>query len=176
MKNQNDMLKLRRFGGDILKSGGMKKEKRCIQHGHVSVYLHSITVALMCIKLARLLRLKVNTSSLVRGALLHDYFLYDWHIPHECREKHATRHAAYAKENAERDFGLNDIEKNMIEAHMFPLGTKFPKYRESLILCAADKLCAAKETAEGFASRFFGKKAKTVHKSKARRESLALHK
>ena len=36
----------------------------------------------------------------------------------------------------------------MIRSHMFPLGRVLPRYRESLILCAADKLRAAGETVE----------------------------
>ena len=38
-----------------------------------------------------------------------------------------------------------DIEKNMILTHMFPLNLKLPKYKESIILCFADKICASKE-------------------------------
>lgn len=34
----------------------------------------------------------------------------------------------------------------MIRSHMFPLNKSVPKYRESIILCAADKLCAVAET------------------------------
>ena len=34
----------------------------------------------------------------------------------------------------------------MIRAHMFPLVPVVPRYRESLVLCVADKLCAVRET------------------------------
>ena len=70
---------VKRLGAAILRSDGMKKERGFLQHGNVSVYEHSLGVALACVKLARLLRIKVDERSLVRGALLHDYFLYDWH-------------------------------------------------------------------------------------------------
>lgn len=140
---------IKRLGGDILRSGGMQKEKEFIQHGNVSVYAHSVLVAALCVTIARHLRLKVNEKSLVRGALLHDYFLYDWHIPDKKRKQHAFHHAEAALTNAERDFKLDDVEKNMISAHMFPLGGTFPKYKESLILCAADKISAARETLAG---------------------------
>ena len=71
---------LETYAGDILHSKGMDMEKRFFQHGTVTVYDHSVGVALMCLQLAALLRLRTDTRSLVRGALLHDYFLYDWHI------------------------------------------------------------------------------------------------
>lgn len=140
---------IKRYGGDILRSGGMQKEKKFIQHGKVSVYAHSVLVAALCVMIARKLRLKVNEKSLVRGALLHDYFLYDWHIPDKKRKQHAFHHAEAALLNAERDFKLDNVEKNMISTHMFPLGGSFPRYKESIILCVADKISAARETLEG---------------------------
>ena len=140
---------LRQYGGDILRSHGMAREKHFMQHGTVSVYEHSVAVALMCLRLARLLHLRTDKRSLVRGALLHDYFLYDWHIKEKGRPLHGTHHARRAMENAQRDFGLNHIEKNMILAHMFPLNLTLPRYRESVLLCTADKICAARETWQG---------------------------
>ena len=58
---------LQQYGGDILTSQGMDQEKRFMQHGSVSVYEHSVAVALMCLQLAALLHLRTNTRSLVRG-------------------------------------------------------------------------------------------------------------
>ena len=92
---------------------------------------------------------RASLKSLVRGALLHDYFLYDWHIADNSHKWHGFKHANTALLNACRDFELNEIEKNMIKTHMFPLNIALPKYRESVILCIADKMCAAKETAIG---------------------------
>ncbi len=137
---------VKRLGAAILRSDGMKKERGFLQHGNVSVYEHSLGVALACVKLARLLRVKVDERSLVRGALLHDYFLYDWHEHDRSHRFHGFIHAARAAKNAERDFGLNKVEKNMIRSHMFPMNLTVPRYRESVILCIADKLCATRET------------------------------
>ena len=74
-------------------------------------------------------------------------------MPDKSHRLHAFYHAGRAAHNAQRDFGLNDIERNMIRSHMFPLGRVLPRYRESLILCAADKLRAAGETAAGLRDR-----------------------
>lgn len=144
---------LQQYGGDILTSQGMDQEKRFMQHGSVSVYEHSVAVALMCLQLAALLHLRTNTRSLVRGALLHDYFLYDWHVKVKGRPLHGLHHARWAMANAERDFGLNHIERNMILTHMFPLNLALPRYRESALLCTADKICAARETWQGIVHR-----------------------
>lgn len=137
---------IRRIGGDIMFSQGMLSETAFIQHGTVSVYAHCIGVAMMCLFIADRLRLNVDRRSLVRGALLHDYFLYDWHDPDPSHRLHGFRHPATALRNAERDFELNDIEKNMIWCHMFPMTiTHVPKYKESIILCLADKIVATRE-------------------------------
>jgi len=133
-------------GQDILFAPGMQQEKEFMQHGKVSVFEHSVGVALVCLMLAKKTGWKVDTRSLVRGSLLHDYFLYDWHDPHPEVGLHGFTHAGIAMENACRDFDLNEIEKDMIVRHMFPLNLKPPRYRESIILCIADKMAAACET------------------------------
>lgn len=137
------------FGGDILRSEGMQQEKHFRQHGTVSVYAHSLAVALLCVKIASRLPVKTDTRSLVRGALLHDYFLYDWHDPDPSHRLHGFHHARRALDNASRDFSLNQVERNMIRSHMFPMNPVLPAHWESVILCTADKLCAIRETAQG---------------------------
>ena len=132
------------LGGDILSSEGMQKSKHFIQHGDVSVYQHCFSVAVRCVLKAQ--NKKVDLRSLVRGALLHDYFLYDWHVADSSHRLHGIHHAKTALKNAERDFTLNKIERNMIRSHMFPLGFVLPLYRESRILYFADKYCAVQET------------------------------
>ena len=59
-----------------------------IQHGDTTVLLHCLAVAYFSLRLAKLLRLKCDQRSLVRGALLHDYFLYDWHVPDPSHRLH----------------------------------------------------------------------------------------
>ena len=150
-RNRNLLRQVRMQGGDILNSGGMQRSKGFIQHGSTSVYAHSVSVALESLRLARGLRLRVNERALIRGALLHDYFLYDWHEKDDSHAWHGFIHAERALRNAERDFpSLGNIERNMIYCHMFPLNLlRVPKYRESWLLCCADKLCSLRETAQG---------------------------
>ena len=129
----------------IVNDERFKKEMNYIQHGDVSVYNHSINVAKSCISFSKKLGIKVNYESLVKGALLHDYFLYDWHDK-EHEGLHAFEHPKIARRNAINDFGLSKKEENMILSHMFPLSKSVPKYKESIILCCVDKYCASKET------------------------------
>ena len=138
-----------KYGKDILKSKGMKAEKKFMHHGQTSCFLHSLRVAEVSAKIAYMLHINVDISSLIRGALLHDYFLYDWHLPDDSHRMHGLIHAKNALKNAENDFLLNNIEKDIIKKHMFPLNISPPIYRESWIVCIVDKICAAMEFFSG---------------------------
>ena len=119
--------------------------KNYTQHGTTSVYEHSLNVAKMSCKLACLTGWHIDVSSLVRGALLHDYFLYDWHIPAPDHKWHGFRHPAFAYANASRDCKLTYIESDIIKHHMFPLTIRPPKTAEGFLVCIADKICAIQE-------------------------------
>ena len=68
-------------GREILEHDHMAIERVCYQHGVVTTFAHSIRVACLSVWLADRLHLwnRVDLRSLIRAALLHDYFLYDWH-------------------------------------------------------------------------------------------------
>lgn len=134
-------------GRDILHSPGMQYEKTQKQHGSISCFEHSVAVAYVSVWLAMSANIKADMRSLIRGALLHDYFLYDWRDNVESSRPHGFIHARIALNNANRDFLLGDIEKDIILRHMFPLNITPPRYLESVIVCMADKLCAGVEFA-----------------------------
>lgn len=149
---------VRSLGADILDSRGMQLERGFSQHGTVSVYDHSLAVAVMCVCMARRLRVNTDMRALVRGALLHDYFLYDWHIPDKSHRLHAFSHPRKALLNARNDFYVDRIQENMILSHMFPISAVLPNCRESLLLCAADKICAACEVVQGVFERLWNRR------------------
>lgn len=121
--------------------------KHFIQHGNISVYSHCISVAVTSIRIANFFGIKVDRRALVRGALLHDYFLYDWHNEDGGTHKwHGFTHPMTALENARQDFKLSKIESDIIVHHMFPLVPIPPRSREAWIVCLSDKLCAIRET------------------------------
>ena len=64
--------------------------------------LYSVGVGGASLKLAEFFHLKVNEKALIRGALLHDYFLYDWHIKRKGHHFHGFTHPATALRNAEK--------------------------------------------------------------------------
>ncbi len=119
--------------------------KQFVQHGKITTYDHCLAVARTSHRLCRILRIKTREAELVKGAFLHDYYLYDWH--HHDEPWHGFTHPASATDNADRDFSLSDRERNIIESHMWPLiPHKLPRSREAVLVCIADKICSVRET------------------------------
>lgn len=139
----------------LIKKGNLYENRRYIQHGSVSVLRHCIAVAICSCKIADTFHLQVDRKALIRGALLHDYFLYDWHIPDKEHELHGFTHPFTARDNAKRDYMLSPREENIIVRHMFPLVPIPPTCTEAWIVCLADKICASQETAHGFSNRAY---------------------
>ena len=136
-----------RYGADILDSKEYTKPDKYIQHGSTTTREHMISTACVSLKIAHGMRWHCDEQSLVRGALLHDYFLYDWHAPKSTRPKmHATRHSSYALEKASENFAINPLEAEIIREHMFPCTLKIPLHKECWALIIADKVCSIKET------------------------------
>lgn len=140
-----EIIEIETLAKDILNIDTVKKLLQYRHHKYSTVFDHSMAVARLSIYYANLLEklhIKVDRRSLVRGALLHDYFLYDWHTGSKW---HGITHPKIAYMNAIRDFDINNIEANIIKRHMFPLTPIPPTKRESVIVCIADKVCATRE-------------------------------
>ena len=120
--------------------------KKYIQHGEMTTYDHCLLVARRSFFLARKLRLRVDERSLIRGAMLHDFYLYDWHVRDDGRKRfHGFHHAKTALFNAQKLYDLSAIEKDIIMKHMWPMNIRFPKYRESYLVTLSDKICSVME-------------------------------
>lgn len=94
------------------------------------------------------LHIRCSRRELIRGALLHDYFLYDWHIPDDenPHRLHGFYHPGVALRNALKEYHLTEREKDIIRKHMWPLTVIPPGCREAWIVSAADKWCSLLET------------------------------
>ena len=138
--------KLIEYGEDIITSNNMNIEKKCLQHGKITVYEHSINVAIVALILAERMSISVDERSMVRGALLHDYCLYDWHDKNNGVKLHGWKHPKIALDNALKEFELNEIEQDVICRHMFPFTITPPKHKEGWLVTMADKICAVYET------------------------------
>ena len=152
-KNRNhrqDIRKdIRKYGGDILRSDNFKSSAKNIQHSNVSVMKHSMKVAYASMWITKKLRLKCNKEDLVRGALLHDYFLYDWHDDEHrgLKNLHGFYHPGVALKNAMAEYTLTERQKNIISSHMWPLTLRhIPKCKEAWVVTAADKYVSTMES------------------------------
>ena len=119
---------------ELCRQSRLLESHRYMQHGDTSVFRHSVSVAYISNYLALKTNAPVDIHSLVRGALLHDYFLYDWHQKDSSHRLHGFRHPKTALGNAQRDYHLNWKEKNIIARHMFPLIPVPPQCREAWIV------------------------------------------
>ena len=134
---------------EIIEKSRIKESLKHIQHGTTTVFEHSLSVTYYCLKIANTFKWKIDEKSMIRGALLHDYFLYDWHEKGENHRLHGFYHPKRALLNARKHFDLNGIEEDIIIKHMFPLTFPAPKYKESVIVCIVDKWISTKETLAG---------------------------
>ena len=58
-----------------LRNTNYMMNKEFVQHGTTSVYQHCVSVAYRSVIIAARYNINVDMRSMVRGALLHDYFL-----------------------------------------------------------------------------------------------------
>jgi len=131
MKNHKEVLKMKDF----------------IQHGTTSTYDHVLEVARLAFLLSRRLPWSFHEKSIVKGAMLHDFYLYDWHVRDPKRKRfHGLHHHKTAHKNAMKYFRLTPLEEDIILKHMWPLTIRFPKYRESYLVSIADKIVSMKDT------------------------------
>lgn len=131
---------------ELSRSTNLDEMNEYIQHGNTSTLLHSVAVAHFSYLFSKILRIRVNARSLIIGALLHDYYLYDWHVYDKSHTLHGFRHPFTSLRNARKHLQLNKIEEDIIVRHMFPLVPIPPVFRESIIVCTVDKLCSIYET------------------------------
>lgn len=142
---------IRENADDILHSSNFRKTRQHVQHGSMTVNNHCMDVAKYSLAISeRLEKLHIycNRRELIRGALLHDYFLYDWHDKEhvQIHNLHGFYHPGIALQNAAAEYQLTPRERDIIKKHMWPLTVVPPMCREAWIVTAADKWCSAMET------------------------------
>lgn len=117
-------------------------ELKSESHHGLTRYIHVMRVSKYTYKISKFLHL--DYVSATRAALLHDYFTIE-DFNGITGIKRGIEHPNIAYDNALKDFELNKKEENAITAHMFPLGTTIPKYKESWVLTLVDKSIATYE-------------------------------
>jgi uncharacterized protein len=129
---------------DLLKHERVQSMKNFIQHGNTTCFDHSLYVSFTSYVVSR--RLGLDYRATARGALLHDFFLYDWHIKGNSEGLHGFSHPRVALRNALESFELGAIEREIILKHMWPLTPALPLKKEAVVVTMVDKYCSIAET------------------------------
>lgn len=131
---------------EMLDHPAIQKLKEIPQHKGGTTYAHCVNVACKAYELAKSWRWDIDIKALVKGAMLHDYYLYDTETMPWSDYRHSLIHPKLAVENAEKVFTLDAKERNIILSHMFPIpGAPLPRSREAWLVSIADKICAQRE-------------------------------
>ena len=130
--------------GDLLSDELVNSMKQYRHHQDTNTHFHSVYVSYRVMKMCEALEL-INTREVVRAALLHDFYLYQWYTEkHE--EYHIWYHPKESVKNIEAHFGeMTPLQKNMILSHMFPTCVELPKSKGAWILTLCDKRCAIED-------------------------------
>lgn len=126
---------------DILSNRKFQKISYEKHHG-ITRMDHTMRVSKYVYKVSK--KLNLDYESATRAALLHDFFTDEEYGNVKGLIKGVV-HPDIAFTNALGEFELNAIEENAIRAHMFPLNKTIPKYKESWVLTAVDKIVAIYE-------------------------------
>ncbi len=160
VERQPDEEEFYKIVGDILGNEEFLKLKNFFHHNG-SIYEHAIDVSYYAYKISRYLGLDYYSAA--RGGLLHDFFLYDWrnHDSPDLDKKksHGIWHSKIALKNAEKEFTLNAIERDIVLKHMWPLTLVPPLYRESFVVSFVDKYLSSRE--------FFGEIKKNIQEKRS---------
>ena len=139
----NNFIEYEKCVSDLIQDENVRSMENYIQHSNITCLEHSVYVSYTSYLVCRFLGL--DYVSAARAGLLHDFFLYDWHKKSSKSGFHGFTHPNTALENANKFFALNDLEKDIIVKHMWPLTVKLPKYKESFIVVFIDKYRASME-------------------------------
>ena len=124
------------------------KLRQVPRHGCTNTFDHSVRVAFLSSRLAKLVG--VDPDSAAKVGLLHDFCLVDYHK--DDKHVHNGRwycfyHPEDAVINSENEgFILSHVEKKAIWSHMFPLATSIPTSRLGYVLTLSDKIVATQES------------------------------
>ena len=137
------LLEFCRLTGELLESEPVRMMGRWQHHGRITTLDHSLFVAYLSFRAARVLGLDERAAA--RGGLLHDLYLYDSkdksaHPGWQCFD-----HPRAAARNAGELTQLSDKERNILLSHMWPLGGALPRSREAWLVDLVDTLCAGLE-------------------------------
>lgn len=132
---------------DIIDCDELEKLKQITHHVSTTRFQHCINVSYYGYLICR--KLSLDARSAARAGLLHDLFYYNRKDYNKARSRqqlsHSMMHSLMAADNASKLVEISDLERDIIEKHMWPATGKLPKYREGYVIMIVDKYCAILE-------------------------------
>lgn len=123
----------------------VQQMKEYRQHKGTVTLDHCIDVASESYNLNKKFHLNCDVRVLVKGALLHDFNLYDQNLV-TSHSWHLVHHPQIAMNNAIKYFDVDKKTQQVIRDHMWPVTFwHIPHSREAWVVCVADKICFASE-------------------------------
>lgn len=117
--------------------------KTIVHHGNNRLN-HINRVAKMSFFISK--KLNLDFISCTRGAIMHDFFTIDDLSKNDNNAiQYWKKHPNEALQNSSYYFEVNEVEKDIILSHMFPITKKVPAYPESKIVCISDKVVSIYE-------------------------------
>ena len=145
MISESEKARLESLYQSLLKDERILKMKKYRIHRGSNCYYHTFKVTKKAMNRA-LHKKNVNMENLLYACVLHDYYLYSRKGDPGRKKGHVKKHPVIAKENAIKDFHINDEVAFAIETHMWPLNfSKFPKTKEARLLSHYDTWVATIE-------------------------------
>jgi uncharacterized protein len=130
-----------KIAGPLLENREVASLSRYNHHNGKTRLEHVKEVAYLSFLMGK--KLSLDCDSIVRGALLHDLFHYDW--LREGPRLHGFRHPNIALENAREITSLTVKEEDIIRKHMWPLTVVPPVYMESFVVSLVDTFCSIRD-------------------------------
>ncbi len=138
---------------EIYNTDVFRKALKQEHHGHTSVAVHTICVAVICLRIYYFLlehHIRLNKDNLLKCALMHDLGIIGRYSKYANDVVCCYRHPIDSITTARTVFP--ELKEAVIDAilhHMFPMTPIPPHHLEGYILIIADKYCASVETAYG---------------------------
>jgi len=129
----------------------MQRMKEIPMHRGSCCFLHVFKVTKMAVLMGMKSKKKLDLTSLLVGAVFHDYYLYNWRDNKALLKHHGANHPDIAIANALQEYPINDLEREIIGQHMWPINLwRFPKHKEARIVSICDKRVALSEALHSY--------------------------
>ena len=170
--NQDERQECLSFIKYLSRDARIVKLKKIKQHHCSNRYTHCVRVAYSCYKFAIKSPIKYNMHDLILGAMLHDYFSYDWRMKDKKKHKAPLHnHPKEALIEAKKDFEISPLVEDIILHHMWPITLfKIPRSKEAFLVSWIDKVVTISEASRSqrrnIKKRFRSHREREIHEKK----------